>query len=202
MRSIQSLAAFAAFRVISCFGDDVPGVAGYEALARIVRAAHTTDLPVVDRVEVLVLSSSDAGHDSRDTRQRTFLVRPASSNDSDGTTTIPSSEISVTPHSSRILALKNAKRIADDWRSLSFRRNGAFCHVPTYGLRFFRDEELIFSVSVCWKCHNFYLPVVDQQTGRASVALYGFDDNSAAKKLLNDLRRLLPHPDIRHPRLR
>ena len=35
---------------------------------------------------------------------------------------------------------------------------GAFCHFPVYGLRFYRNDQLLFETSVCWKCSNFYLP--------------------------------------------
>ncbi len=202
MRTIRILIAFAAFGICPCLGDDAQDAAPYDALSRIVRAAHTTDLPAIDRIEVLVLPLAGEKDHIRESESGAFLVRPASPNANDGGIRPPLPEISVIPHSSRMLDAKSAERIADDWRSLSFRRNSAFCHVPTYGLRFFHNKKLIFSVSVCWKCHNFYLPVIDPQTGRPSIILYGFEDNAAAKKLLNDLRRLVPHPDIRHPRLR
>lgn len=196
---VFALSAFVC--IYPCAGDDLSSVARYEALGRIVQAAHTTDLPTIDRVEVLALRSSDNDGEA-DPQSDRFLVRPAAPAVNEEPATLPSPEISVTSHSLRVLTAKDAKRVADNWRSLEFQPNGAFCHIPAYGLRFFRDGELIFSVSVCWKCHNFYLPTIDPQTGRPSVILYGFDDNAAAKKLLNDLRRLVPHPEIRHPRLR
>ncbi|QEG00754.1 hypothetical protein Mal15_48260 [Stieleria maiorica] len=201
MLALRFLAIFTWVCILDCCADDAAGVPRFEALARLLQAAHTTDLPVVDRVDILAFSFSDPEDDPSDPETETFLVRPASPVVPDGTATIPSPEISVTAHASTVVKGKDAKRIADDWRSLRFQPNGAFCHVPTYGLRFYRDGTVIFSVSICWKCHNFYMPVIDPRTGQASVALYGFDDNAAAKKLLNDLRRLVPHPKIRHPRL-
>lgn len=185
-----------------CVGDDNTGVAHYEALARLVQAAHTRDLPTIDRVEVFALSFADEGDDASSPESETFLVRPASPAAQNGAATLATPEISVSSHASQAVVGKDAKRIADDWRSLVFEPNGALCHVPTYGLRFFRDDELLFSVSVCWKCHNFYMPAIDSSTGTTSVILYGFDDNAPAKKLLNDLRRLVPHPQILYPRLR
>ena len=187
--------------LLDCSADDNTGDARFDSLARIIQAAHTTDLPVVDRVEIFALSFPDQKDDTADPQTETFMVRPGSSSDTDEPAIIPSPEISVTPHASTVVTAKDAKRIANDWRSLTFQPNGAFCHIPIYGLRFFRDEEEIFSVSISWKCHNFYMPKIDPQTGRPSVTLYGFKDNAAAMKLLNDLRRLLPHPRIRHPRL-
>ncbi|QDT04850.1 hypothetical protein K227x_32470 [Rubripirellula lacrimiformis] len=200
MLYLRILAIAAVVCVRPCDGDDT-SVPRYEALALVVQAAHTTDLPAIDRVEIFALSFAEEDGDAP-TESKVFLVRPAPPNALNDSVALASSEIAVRSHASRSLVGVDAKRIADDWRSLTFEPNGAFCHVPTYGLRFFRDDKLMFSVSVCWKCHNFYIPAIDSQTGRPSVMLYGFDDNAAAKKLLNDLRRLVPHPNIRLPRLR
>ena len=181
---------------------ETPESPRYQAFATLVRAAHTTDLPTVDRIEVLALPLlDDKGNADAAPQSEKFLVRPASPKPENGATVISLSEISVRPHSSKVFAGKDATLIADDWRSLTFQPNGAFCHIPTYGIRFYRGEDVIFSVSVCWKCHNFYLPTVDPESGQPSVKLYGFDDNAAAKRLLNDLRRLVPHPRIQYPRL-
>ncbi|MCC9602224.1 hypothetical protein LOC67_16840 [Stieleria sp. JC731] len=186
-----------------CTGDEIPATPRYQTLANLVQAAHTTDLPVVDRIEVLALPVLDDDEDPEPALQsETFLIRPASPKTENGSLVIPSSEISVRSLSSKVFGAKDAKRIAADWRALEFQPNGAFCHVPTYGIRFYRGDDLIFNVSVCWKCHNFYLPAIDPDSGKPSAILYGFDDNAPAKRFLNDLRRLVPHPHIKHPRLR
>ncbi|QDV41254.1 hypothetical protein Enr13x_10920 [Stieleria neptunia] len=202
MLTLRTCVLIAAIFVRPCAADETASVPRYHALASLVQAAHTTDLPVVDRIEVFALPVLDDEENSGPTPQsETFLVRPASPRTA-GSVEIPLSEISVRPLASKAFAAKVAKRIADDWRALEFQPNGAFCHVPTYGIRFYRGDDLIFNVSVCWKCHNFYLPAIDPDSGQPSAKLYGFDDNAPAKRLLNDLRRLVPHPQIKHPRLR
>ena len=45
-----------AFCIAVCHGEDDVAAPRYQALSRIIRAAHTTDLPEVDRVEVIALS--------------------------------------------------------------------------------------------------------------------------------------------------
>ncbi|WP_413432565.1 hypothetical protein [Crateriforma spongiae] len=202
MLKLQTCILIAAIFIRPCAADEPPDARRYQSLASLVQAAHTTDLPVVDRIEVFALPVFDHEENREPTPQSdTFLVRPESPK-TDDSTVISLSEISVRPISSKAFDAKVAKRIADDWRALKFRPNGAFCHVPTYGIRFYRGDELIFNVSVCWKCHNFYLPAIDPDSGQPSSILYGFDDNAPAKRLLNDLRRLVPHPHIKYPRLR
>ena len=203
MQILQTYAFVAALCLSARAGDEDSERLPYQALSGLVQAAHTTDLPAIDRIEVLALPLLDAEENADAAPQsRTFLVRPASPKPENGSLVIPASEIAVRPLASKVLAAKDASRIADDWRSLTFQPNGALCHIPTYGIRFYRGEELIFSVSVCWRCNNFYLPTIDPGSGQPSVKLFGFDDNAAAKRLLNDLRRLVPHPQIQHPRLR
>ncbi|WP_051073409.1 hypothetical protein [Rhodopirellula europaea] len=153
--------------------------ATFAALARMTQAVHTSSLPDVDRIEVCALNGDDKPGADDDV----FPVR--------------SNELLVSVHSVIVLTDANCKRIADDWRALKFRPNSTFCHIPAYGLRFYQGDNLVFSVSVCWKCRNFYIPKIDPVTGHAGMLLYGFDDNSASKRLLNDLKRLLPHPSIR-----
>lgn len=201
MLYLRILVLVTVFCIRPCNGDDT-ALPRYEALARIVQAAHTTDLPAIDRVKIFALSFAEEDGDELNPESEVFLVRPASPKAHNGSVTLASPEISVPSHASRAVVGVDAQRISDNWRSLTFKPNGAFCHVPTYGLRFFRDDKLMFSVSICWECHNFYMPAIDPQTGEPSVVLYGFSDNAAAKKLLNDIRRLVPHPNIEFPRLR
>lgn len=30
------------------------------------------------------------------------------------------------------------------------------CHLPPVGLRFYQDETLVCTFSICWKCNNAY----------------------------------------------
>jgi len=59
-----------------CDGDDT-ALPRYEALARIVQAAHTTDLPAIDRVEIFALSLAKEEGDASRPESEAFLVRPA-----------------------------------------------------------------------------------------------------------------------------
>lgn len=151
----------------------------FSELARMTLLTHTSALPEVDRIEVVALNADE---------------KPEA-----GETKFPvgSGDLFVAVHSSLQVDDEKAKRIATDWRELAFRPNSTFCHIPAYGIRFYRGDDLLFSVSVCWKCRNFYIPRIDPMTGQAGAGLYGFDDNAASKRLLNDLKRILPHPEIR-----
>ncbi len=202
MLSLRFLVIVSVACVSPCDGNDHATVAHLEALARVVQAAYTTDLPAIDRVEVLALSLDDQDDNAPKAKAEAFLVRPASEATADGSVTLGAPEISAVAYTSRSFDGRDAERISDNWRSLDFKPNGAFCHVPAYGLRFYRDDMLLFSVSICWECRNFYMPAIDPHTGRPSVILYGFNDNAAAKKLPNELRRLVPHPDIKRSRQR
>jgi len=68
------------------------------------------------------------------------------------------------------------------------------CHTPPYGVRFYRDNKMLFETTVCWECHNFYLPEIDPETGEMKLLLYGFKNDSRAKKLLSIFQKQLPIP--------
>lgn len=169
-------------------------------LWRIVQSKHSSHLAAeIDRVRVVALSFADVNGDASRPQPKTYLVLPVSPVAQNGSLTLDSPGISVTSLDSRMINGMTAKRIVDDWRSLNINRYGSLCQNPTYGIEFYRGNTLIFQVSVCWKCHKISLPTIDPTTGNRAVALYGFDDNAPAKKLLNELRRLVPHPQIGHP---
>ena len=48
-----------------------------------------------------------------------------------------------------------AQQIANLWRHLP---PGAFarCHIPPFGLRFYRNGELLLQASICWQCDNIF----------------------------------------------
>jgi hypothetical protein len=48
-----------------------------------------------------------------------------------------------------------AQRIADLWRKLPPGEQ-ARCHVPPFGLRFYRSGELQLQASICWACNNIF----------------------------------------------
>lgn len=46
-----------------------------------------------------------------------------------------------------------AQAIAELWRRLP-QASQARCHIPPFGLRFFRGQELVAEASLCWECNN------------------------------------------------
>ncbi len=94
---------------------------------------------------------------------------------------------------------ESSQRIGAAWRSLSFDEfAGAFCHIPAYGLRFYRGDKLLFETSICWDCTNFYMPEVStgDRTKRRTYRFYGFARDERAAHLLKLLKQLAPHPEL------
>lgn len=48
----------------------------------------------------------------------------------------------------------SAQQIAELWRKLP-EKMPFRCHLPPFGLRFYKDEKLILQGSICWECNNF-----------------------------------------------
>lgn len=51
----------------------------------------------------------------------------------------------------------------------------ARCHIPPFGLVFFRGEEIVASASICWKCNNVHgsagdLPLYFQFDSSGAIA--------------------------------
>ena len=68
-------------------------------------------------------------------------------------------------------------------------RPSIMCHLPVYGLRFFKKEKLIFQTSLCWSCENFYV-----DTKFFGSNWIGFDSGSeASRSLLEFCDGLLPY---------
>jgi hypothetical protein len=80
----------------------------------------------------------------------------------------------------------DAERIADLWRALS-PGESARCHIPPYGLRFWRGPQLVVEASLCWQCNNAYGYLGAEATS------FAFDSKAmAAVALLMQLRHVLP----------
>jgi hypothetical protein len=160
-------------------------------LSNIARFAFTESLPDADRIELYTLSSlaiaSETELDVEKLPDR-FLLTAGGYGDKDG----PRFYVGVESH----VTIKGSecKAIVQNWRELEFQPNGTLCHTPPYGIRFYRDDKLIFETTVCWECHNFHMPRVDPKTGSTEMQLYGFKNDGKAKKLLATLQRHLPLP--------
>ncbi len=158
-------------------------------LANVAPFAFTESLPNADRIELYTLSDQAIAGESElqaDKRPERFLLTAGGYGEKDK----PAFYIGVDSH----VTIKgtDCKSIVQAWRELDFQPNGTLCHTPPYGIRFYRDDKLIFETTVCWKCHNFHMPKVDPKTGTAEMQLYGFKSEGKAKKLLALLQRHLP----------
>lgn len=59
----------------------------------------------------------------------------------------------------RELAQALADGLAEDIRGA-----GAKCHLPVYGVRVYRKDELPFQTSLCWECENYYVDYPDHSS--------------------------------------
>jgi hypothetical protein len=76
-----------------------------------------------------------------------------------------------------------AERIAALWRGLPPGKH-ARCHIPPFGLRFYRGGQLICQASICWQCNN----LVGDAGGEASF--YEFDaSHPTSRELLHACER-------------
>ncbi len=160
-------------------------------LSNIARFAYTESLPNADRIELYTLSKVTAEDESENGAEKSperFLLSAGGYDEKDVTLIYVGVDSHVT------IQGNDCKNIVETWRSLEFQPNGAFCHTPPYGIRFYRDDKLIFETTVCWKCHNFHMPRVDPTTGTAEMILYGFKNDAKSKKLLALLQKHLPLP--------
>lgn len=169
-----------------------------EAISRMSALAFTEAFPEVDRIELYVF-----GRKAKEEKDSSNTISPPEKFGIGltvgGGFGEPLDEASKVPlefevHSHITIYGKKCAEITDTWRSLTFQPNGALCHAPPYGLRFYRNDKLLFETTVCWKCHNFYMPEMDPRTGEAKLLLYGFKEDSASRKLLRTLQKLLPIP--------
>jgi hypothetical protein len=80
----------------------------------------------------------------------------------------------------------DAQRIAELWRRLP-PAESARCHIPPYGLRFWRAGQKVVEVSLCWECNNAYGYAGDK------ALWFTFDAGAPVSvSLLMQLRHVLP----------
>lgn len=156
-------------------------------LANMSSVAFTSGLPDVDRIELFLLGNPD---DEKEKKRRDPALKEeiVLHEYDDG------SEYLATLSAHKTLKGDHVKEIVAAWKAMTFKPNGAFCHVPPYAIRFYKDDKLVFETTACWKCHNFRFPVYDAESGKVSMELFGFKDNGHSKKLLALLQKHLPIP--------
>jgi hypothetical protein len=96
----------------------------------VARSYRPSELPEVDGAEVVRVSGVP-------TRLESHVMRDAA-------------------HAPRVtLAGADVQLAADLWRALPAGEL-ARCHIPSYGLRFFRAGALVVEASLCWECDNAF----------------------------------------------
>lgn len=169
---------------------------GETPLERIVVLAHTDSLPECDKVVVYTFLLSTKGGRKIAWKDRVLTEKT--------------------------LGPAESKAVCDNWRRLSFNMGAsAFCHHPPYGLRFYRNNRLLYDTTVCWECSNFFVPDLsrddpnedeeyededdeegDDEEDASPIdllsrrRLYGFEKDAASAELLDLVKRLLPHPEL------
>ncbi|HEY3964006.1 MAG TPA: hypothetical protein VGM05_05570 [Planctomycetaceae bacterium] len=76
-----------------------------------------------------------------------------------------------------------ALHIASLWRKLQ-KGQGARCHVPPFGLRFWAAGAIVCQASICWSCNNIF--------GDAEGRRFGFEFDAylpISQDLLTELQR-------------
>lgn len=165
--------------------------AGDTPLARMTALSHTEALPQCDKIIVYALEFPQPFADAPKKpipADKSFPIHPYSAQ-------------------ARILDMatltgRDVESLSNTWRSMTFDKwAGALCHDPVYGLRFYRDGEVLFETSVCWRCTNFYIPDVSDDGPsdfgpETNYQWYGFKKNRKSAKLIAELRRHLKHPNL------
>ena len=70
-----------------------------------------------------------------------------------------------------------ASEIAELWRKLPHAEQMR-CHVPPYGLRFYRGGQMILEASVCWRCNNIWTRAENHES------VYTFDSSAEVSQRL------------------
>ena len=100
-----------------------------------------TNLPTVDKVEILAIESIRTNRKDIDCTQPDIVC-----------SNFPGKVLA-----SKTLSGEDANKISKLWRSLK-NGNGAGCFAPAYVLRFYQKDKLLLMTDVCFQCCNATLP--------------------------------------------
>ncbi len=93
----------------------------------------------------------------------------------------------------KMVAGPEAEEIGKLWRHLPHGGDGAMCHNPPFGLRFFEGRKTVFETTICWSCANFSI-----EMGPFGLGTVGFAPQSRnAQELLGTLRLEMMTPEER-----
>ena len=91
---------------------------------------NPTQLPEIDAVDVVNLKGVDANRAGEEMRNAVDAPYVQVANEA-------------------------AQQISNLWRELP-EGEQARCHIPPFGLRFYRNGELQIQASLCWECNNIF----------------------------------------------
>lgn len=133
-----------------------------------------TQLPKINRAEVLVLSSS--------------FSSPSKDEDAIGELRVQ------TPMCDKIISVvqltdEDTQKAAHLWRQLPGGLQ-ARCHTPPFGLRFYQENRLLLECSICWKCNNIYI-----REELAKQTYYHFAGKSDIAKKLYEIMKTATQRD-------
>lgn len=125
----------------------------------------------VTRVEIFRMKGERADHTSA-----TFPVKPYGKDyPTYGSVILSGQQVE------EFLAMWSRQKVAMNMQAL--------CHYPTYGFRFYSEQDLVTETSLCWFCSNYFFRSTDGGYGWA-----GFDPSSSeSKELLTFCDSLLPY---------
>jgi hypothetical protein len=80
---------------------------------------------------------------------------------------------------------ERAERVVGLYRQLP-RGEQARCHKPSYGLRMFREDRIVYQASICWECNNIF----GEANGR-SFSIEFDCSSSVAQELLLEMQNAI-----------
>ena len=122
-------------------------------------------LPAVEKVVILNLGGNLKGAMSKYVSLGQFSIRPASSFPIYATVVVENSE---------------ASALSDLWRELP-QGEQMRCHIPPYGLRFYKGGQMIVEASICWQCNNIWARSDDVDS------VYTFDSSARISRRLLEM---------------
>jgi hypothetical protein len=125
----------------------------------------------VSRIEIFRMKGEEADHTTT-----TFPIKPYGKDSS--------------TYGTVVLGGQQAQEFLSVWRRQKVAmKMQALCHYPTYGFRFYREQDMVTETSICWFCSNYFYRSVD-----GGYRWAGFDSlSSESKELLRLCDSLLPY---------
>lgn len=176
MRLHLLLLTLSGFIAVSPLGASAQDIEDFRAnTSKLLAHAFTDSIPDADRIDLFHIT----GAVERDKKIGDVFE-------------IAGKDVSFVVASKRILRGKNCEKIMDAWRRLRIPdgTGGAFCHTPPYGIRFYRGNDILLETTICWECHNFYMPTIDKDTGALRLSLQSVEDKG--NRLFEVLNEIIP----------